>query len=215
MMKAPYFAALCLALAPISCALAEDTSLTPRAKSWFTQNGPIVINFRRKSDVSVDGTPVPVNAEPDDDLTVSNAIGYNFTSNISAQLVLGITADTSVDTQDDVRLGRVEYGAPSILLDYRFTQFGAFQPFVGVGGMYLFFFDEKDAVLTNLKVDDSVGFILRAGAEVMLDSRFGFYAAANKVFIDTEATARLGAGRVKADLDLDPWIFQFGTTYRF
>lgn len=197
-------------------AKADEPSLVPAAGSWFTQNGPITINFRGKSDVSVNGELAPtVKATPKDDLTLSNSIGYNFTENFSAQLVLGITADTAVNNQDGDRLGRIEYGAPSVVFDYRLTRFGALQPFAGVGAMYLFFFDEKDAALQNLKVDDSFGLILRAGAEVMLDSRFGFYAAANKVFIDTEANASLGTAKVHADLELDPWIFQFGTTYRF
>jgi outer membrane protein len=210
--------ALSILLIPMTAlndARADEGNLTPAAGTWFTQNGPIVINFRRESEVRVDGAVAAVEANPKNDLTISNSIGYNFTPNISAQLVLGITADTAVETQTGARLGRIEYGAPSLLLDYRLTRYGALQPFAGVGAMYLFFFDEKDAALTNLKVDDAFGLILRAGAEVMLDSKFGFYVAANKVFIDTEATASLGASRVHADLDLDPWIFQFGTTYRF
>lgn len=195
---------------------AAETDLAPRAGSWFTQNGPIIINFRKKSEVSVNGAVAAgVEANPKDDLTISNSIGYNFTPNISAQLVLGITPETVVTNQDDARLGKMTYGAPSILFDYKLTHFGALQPFAGVGAMYIFVSDEEDGALTNLKVDDAFGLILRAGAEVMMDSRFGFYFAANKIFIDTEASGNLGANRVDAKLDLDPWIFQSGMTYRF
>ena len=81
--------------------------------------------------------------------------------------------------------------------------------------MYLFFYNEKDAVLSNLKVENTAGVILRAGAEVMLSRNIGVYFAANKIFIDSVAHANLGTNRVDAKLGLDPWILQTGVTYRF
>jgi outer membrane protein len=207
---------VCAALTLAPDARAEDASFVPRAGSWFTQNGPIYINFKKESEVSVGGSVAPgAEATPRNGVTVSNSIGYNFTSNISGQLVLGFMPRTAVNNQDGVYLGKVTYGAPSVLLDYRLASFGAFQPFIGIGGMYLFFTDEADGALTNLKVKDSVGLILRAGAEVMLNDKYGLYLAANRIFIDADARGYLGTARVDADLDLDPWIFQTGLTYRF
>ena len=204
------------ALQVTSPALAEDNRLAPRAGSWFTQNGPITIHFRKKSEVSVNGAPAAgVEANPKNDYTISNSIGYHFTSNISAQLVLGLPPETSVTNQAGTVLGKMTYGAPSVVLDYRFTNFGAFQPFIGVGAMYIFVKDETDGALTNLRVDNTFGLILRAGAEIMIDNRWGLYFAANKIFADTEASGFLGADRVDAKLDLDPWIVQGGITYRF
>ena len=197
-------------------ARADDGALAPLAGSWFTQNGPIGIHFRDKSEVRVNGTRVSgLEANAADDFTLSNSIGYHVTPNISAQLVLGIPTETEVNNQDGARLGKISYGAPSFVLDYRLNQFGAIQPFAGIGAMYLFFYDEEDAALSNLKVDDTVGLILRAGAEMMLDRNFGIYVAANKVFIEADARADLGANRVNAQLDLDPWIPQAGITFRF
>lgn len=201
---------------PTAGARAQDVNLVPKAGSWFSQNGPIYISFKKESEVAVNGAVVPgLEANPSNNVTVSNSIGYNFTSNLSAQLVLGFTPRTAVKTQDGLFLGKVTYGAPSLLVDYRLTNMGAFQPFIGVGAMYLFFTDEADGALTNLKVKDSFGLILRAGAEVMLTEKYGVYFAANRIFIDTDASGNLGTARVNADLDLDPWIFQTGVTYRF
>jgi outer membrane protein W len=39
--------------------------------------------------------------------------------------------------------------------------------------------------------------------------------ATNKIFADTDASGLLGGSKVTAKLDLDPWIYQFGVTYRF
>ena len=156
-----------------------------------------------------------VEANPSDGVTVSNSIGYNFSPNLSAQLVLGFTPRTAVKNQDGVYLGKVTYGAPSFLLDYRLANLGHFQPFIGIGAMYLFFTDDADGALTRLKVDDAFGLILRVGAEVMFDNKYGAYFAANRIFIDADASGNLGAARVNANLDLDPWIFQTGVSYRF
>lgn len=216
----PYavIAVLCgamLSTAP-NTASASDEALAPIAGSWFTQNGPIWIRFREASTVRVDGARAAgVKAIPQDDVTMSNSIGYNFTPNISAQLVLGALTSTQVENGDGVKLGKTSFGAPSIVVDYRFTELGAIQPFLGVGAMYLFFYDEKDAALSNLKVKDSVGAILRAGAEVMFNQNIGVYFAANKVFIESSAHADLGASRVDAKIKFDPWILQTGVTYRF
>lgn len=196
-------------------ARADEQNLAPRAGSWFTQNGPIIVNFAKESRVSVNGAPVAVEANPDNNVTMSNSIGYNFTPNISAQLVLGVTPETDVNTQTGTRLGSIVYGAPSILVDYKWTHLGAMQPFVGVGGMYIFVWEENDGALQDLKVDDTFGLILRAGTEYMINEKIGLYASANKIFADTEASGTLGGARVNAKLDLDPWIYQFGATYRF
>lgn len=203
-------------LASPHAASAADEGLAPLPGTWFTQNGPIWIRFRGASTVRVNGAPAPgVKAIPQDDVTISNSIGYNVTQEISAQLILGLLTSTPVKDQNGVQLGRTSYGAPSFVVDYRFNQFGPIQPFVGVGAMYLFFYNGKDAVLSNLKVDNSTGAILRTGAELMLTQNIGLYFAANKVFIGSTAHARLGANRVDAKLELDPWILQAGVTYRF
>jgi outer membrane protein len=194
---------------------ADADDLAPRAGSWFTQNGPIIVNFAKESSVSVNGAPTTIEANPDNSVTMSNAIGYNFTPNISAQLVLGVTPESDVNTQDGTRLGSFVYGAPSILLDYKWTHFGAVQPFVGVGGMFIFIWEEKDGALRDLKIDDTFGVILRAGTEYMINEKIGIYTSANKIFANTDASGTLGGARVDAKVDLDPWIYQFGVTYRF
>lgn len=203
-------------LALVGEARGEEASFMPQAGSWFSQNGPIYISFKKESKVAVNGAVVPgLEANPSNNVTVSNSIGYNFTSNLSAQLVLGFTPRTAVKTQDGLYLGKVTYGAPSFLVDYRLTNMGAFQPFIGIGAMYLFFTNEADGALTNLKVKDTFGLILRAGAQLMLTDKYGVHFAANKIFIDADASGNLGTARVNADLDLDPWILQTGVTYRF
>jgi outer membrane protein W len=49
----------------------------------------------------------------------------------------------------------------------------------------------------------------------MITKQVGIYMSANKIFAETEASGMLGASRVDAKLDLSPWIYQFGVSYRF
>lgn len=187
----------------------------PEAGSWFIQNGAVIIDYERKSSVTLNGAPAPaLEAAPADDMTLGNALGYYLTPNISAMLVLGVAAETNVNSHG-TRLGRMNYGAPSFVVDYHFTQFGALQPFVGVGVSWIHIFETEDDLITDLEVDDTVGFILRAGAEVMLSEKFGMFVTVNKIFASTEARGSVGASPIHADIDLDPWIFQFGITNRF
>jgi outer membrane protein len=206
-------------------AVEANSDVTTRAGTWFTQNGAVIIDYRGKSDVTLDGAPAPgAAAIPNNDLTLGNGYGYYLTDDISVQLVLGRGPTTNVTDGAGTKLGEMWYGAPSLVLDYNFTQFGALQPFVGAGVSYIWVIDEEDAFIQNLKIDSAFGLILRAGAQVMLDERFGVFSAANKIFADTDARGVVdGAafGRpgellpIEAELDLDPWIYQAGFTYRY
>ena len=210
-----FIAASTMAITFLSATHAAWADNRPEAGSWFTQNGAVIINYERKSSVTLDGSPAPsLEAAPADDLTLGNALGYYLTPNISMMLVLGVAAETSVNSHG-TRLGKMNYGAPSIVLDYHFTRFGAFQPFVGVGASWIHIFESKDDLITNLEIDDTFGFILRAGAEVMISDKFGAFFAVNKVFASTEAYGLVGGDPIHADIDLDPWIFQVGFVNRF
>lgn len=148
-----------------------NSNVTPRAGTWFTQNGAVIIDYRGKSDVTLDGAPAPgAAAIPNNDLTLGNGYGYYLTDDISVQLVLGRGPTTNVTDGAGTKLGEMWYGAPSLVLDYNFTQFGALQPFVGAGVSYIVVFDEEDGFIQNLEIDSTFGFILRAGAQVMLES---------------------------------------------
>ncbi len=106
---------------------------------------------------------------------------------------------------------------PALTLQYHFTSLGRFEPYVGAGVQYIAFFDEGvgDNLLgaTSVSIDNAWGFTLQAGFDVSIGNGWSLNADVKKTWLDTEI-AWNGTG-VRADADLDPWIFSAGLGYRF
>jgi len=96
------------------------------------------------------------------------------------------------------------------------------QPYVGAGLNYTVFFDEELSArqqtngFSQLELDDSLGLALQAGLDLMLSEHILLNAAFWYLDIDTSASARHSAlGKVKVDVDIDPWVYMLGLGYRF
>ena len=92
-------------------------------------------------------------------------ISYFFTDNIAAELILGTTKANIVGTGAAAGVGKAGETwllPPTVTLQYHFTDFGAFKPYVGAGVNYTLFFSQKPAgVFTDIKVKDSFGAALQ------------------------------------------------------
>lgn len=210
-------AALALIVSPLAITPAlANQELEPKAGTWYTQAGAVIIKYRDESEVSINGDVVPgAGAHVHDDSTIGLALGYFITPNLSLMAVLGRGPETEITDNGGNKLGEMWYGAPSLVLDYRLPTLGAIQPFIGIGATYIVVLEEMDGAIEDLEIDSTFGFVLRAGAEVMIDSHWGVFMAANKVFADTSAAGHIGAATVGAEIELDPWIYQGGITHRF
>ena len=174
-----------------------------------------------------------INIMPDEDSTIS-AIGgkadvsntlmpevdftYFFTKNIAAELILAtskhhVTAEGS--TLGDVDVGSTWVLPPTLTLQYHFTNFQSFKPYVGAGVNYTMYYgeDEGAAAVTSLKLKDAFGVALQAGVDVPISGRWGWNFDVKKIFVDADAS--INAGAINADIDLDPWVVGTGITYRF
>ena len=126
------------------------------------------------------------------------------------------------------KIASVEHLPPTLSLQY-FLRDGssAFQPYVGIGINYTLILDEDLAAnikadlaggglgASNLDIDDSVGLALQIGADYQLDEKWLFNAAIWNMDIDTEASLDSAVGTVKADLDIDPWVYMLSVGYKF
>ncbi len=117
---------------------------------------------------------------------------------------------------NDVDLGEVTLFPPTLTVKYRWTNFGAIEPYVGAGVNYTHFFNEDlpaGGVVTDIAYDDSVGPALQVGADIRLNERWAINLDARKVWINTDVSINNGA--VTADVDIDPWVISAGIGYRF
>lgn len=83
-----------------------------------------------------DGLPDAVKA--DDRWIPEVDVSYFFTKNLAAELVLTYPQEVDVKS-GSTKLGHVDALPPSLLLQYHFTDFGAFKPYVGAGLNYTLF----------------------------------------------------------------------------
>lgn len=129
------------------------------------------------------------------------------------------------------KLAETKHLPPTVTVQF-FPMAGGskFQPYVGAGFNYTTFFQEEttqtltDAVgaaSTDIELDDSFGLAAEAGIDYMLTENVGINAAIWWADIDTEATISAfdGAGNrvgtAKVDVDIDPWVYMVGVSYKF
>ena len=184
--------------------------------------GGSVIAPDSSADVVAGGTPRPSsshNAEVSTEVVPTATIAYFFTPNIAAELFCCFAKHdvegrgTALGGSD---LGDTWIFPPALTLQYHFTRFGRFKPYVGAGLQYIAFFDESDASSlqgAQLDIDDSVGATLQLGFDYEMHDGWYFNADVKKTFFDMDA--RWERTDTTAEVTLDPWIVTVAVGRRF
>ncbi|WP_454853945.1 OmpW/AlkL family protein [Rhizobium binxianense] len=160
----------------------------------------------------------------DSDLSYSDTvvpevdISYFFTDNIAAELILGTTfanvyGEGSIEGLG--KIGKTWLLPPTLTLQYHFTDFGAFKPYVGAGVNYTIFYDQSGKSADSLKVKDTFGFALQAGFDYMFDEHWGANFDVKKIFLKPDFDVSVGGADLNGKAKLDPWLIGAGLTYRF
>ncbi|WP_024280381.1 OmpW family protein [Xanthobacter sp. 126] len=161
------------------------------------------------------------------DLTYSSSvvpeldISYYFTKNIAAELILGVTPHNIYGAGTLAGLGQVGKVwllPPTLTLQYHFTDFGPFKPYIGAGVNYTAFFSQESTnpAFSSLKVNDAWGLALQVGFDWMIDRHWGFNVDVKKIFLQPDFMLQtVGGAYLQGGADLNPWIFGTGVTYRF
>lgn len=138
---------------------------------------------------------------------------YFLTKNVGFELILA-TANHDMYTNSGIDLGDTWILPPTLTAQYHFMPEEDFRPYVGAGLNYTFFYNEgKAAGLNRVEYQGGLGYALQAGADYMLDENWGVNLDIKKVYLNVDASVNNGA--ITADVDLDPWIFGAGITYKF
>lgn len=210
--RAAVFAAvLCVAG---QAAAADVTAGSPEPSPW--QVRVRTLGVVTKDSGSVGGVP-------GSDLSYSDVVvpefdvTYYFTDNIALEAIFG-TAKVSVYGEGTLagldEIGDTWVLPPTVTLQYHFTNFGAFKPYVGAGLNYTIFFNEGDGSGTDLKIDSAFGLALQIGFDYMLDKHWGVNFDVKKLFLEADFEVDAG-GPATGKAELDPWLIGGGVTYRF
>jgi outer membrane protein len=194
----------------------------PVAQESVAAQSPWQIRVRALGVITNDSGSI--NGIPGSDLSYSDTvipefdISYFFTENIAAELILGTTfAHIKEDGAVGVPVGKTWLLPPTVTLQYHFTDFGNFKPYVGAGVNYSLFYGESEKPgFHNLDIDNHFGVALQAGFDYMIDQHWGVNFDVKKIFLKTNWSADLdGVGHLTGKAKLDPWLIGAGVTYRF
>ncbi|MDM9624372.1 OmpW family protein [Rhizobium sp. S152] len=217
------FAAIVFAAAALPALSADLTAqnTAPEATKSEAQS-PWMIRLRALGVITQDSGYV--GGVPGSDLSYSNTVvpefdvTYFFTNNIAAELILGTTF-ANVDGDGSIaglgKIGKTWLLPPTVTLQYHFTDFGNFKPYVGAGLNYTIFYNEKASSAQSLDIKNTFGVALQAGFDYMLDEHWGLNVDVKKIFLRPDFDVNVSGTDMSGKAKLDPWLIGAGVSYRF
>jgi outer membrane protein len=230
-MRKTLFTASALALA-----LAAPFAQAFEAGDIIVRAGAITVDpHESTSSVKVDrgalaGTDLGGKASLDSDTQLGLNFAYMLTDNVGIELLAATPFQHNVSISGtaggiaDGKLGDLKHLPPTLsLVYYPLDNKSAFQPYVGAGINYTWFFDESVGSAAsaggfdNFRVKNSWGWAAQVGMDYMLTDNVMLNAQLRYIDIDTEAyvdNTVLGV-RAKVDVDVDPFVYMVGLGYKF
>ena len=204
-------------LKKVAMALAlAGSAVTPLAVQAQDQEGPWMVRVRA----------LHLNSENKDstglDLSINNRvipefdISYFFTPNIATELVLTYPQKQDIRSNGD-HIGSLKHTPPTLLLQYHFTDFGNFKPYVGAGVNWtrisdVHFSPGVKAALHPTLERSSFGAAGQIGFDYKLAPNVYFNFDVKKVQIRTDVKS---SGTKVGEFKIDPWLIGVGIGYRF
>lgn len=169
-------------------------------------------------------------------------LSYYFTKNIAVEAICCFSKHnvTGSGSLQGLNIGSTWVFPPTVLLQYHFTDFGAFQPYVGVGVNFTAYFGGKGGnqfqpfltplglvganAVTQLGVRSSWGVAGQVGFDYMINQNWGVNVDLKRILMqptayatvwNTAVSPTLGPIPVRARVNIDPWVASLGITYRF
>jgi len=143
-------------------------------------------------------------------------VSYFFTKNIAAELVLTYPQQVTINNNSGTA-GKITALPPSLLLQYHFTDLGAFKPYVGAGVNYTLFSNRQNfpAYGNTVQVEpSSFGAVGQVGMDYFFDKNWGLNVDVKYATMATNVQAVAGGANL-GKLTLNPWMPAVGVTYKF
>lgn len=198
------------------------------AGDWLVRGRVIAVDPHEDSgNIRSGGTPIAGSGVGVDSSVVPEVdFTYMLTPSWGLELILASSEHDAHGTGSVAGLGKLFDARtlpPTLTLQYHFNTNGTVRPYVGVGLNYTLFFNEdatadfKTAMggKADVELDDSWGLAANVGVDYAINKDWFINADVKYIDLDTEATIKTNAGRLKVDVDIDPWVYGIGIGRRF
>lgn len=176
------------------------------------QESPWLVRARAVNVASVDNNGTSTASLAVKDKTIPEVdVTYFFNKNVAAELILTVPQEMTVSAGGNV--GTFKALPPTLTLQYHFTQFNGYKPYVGAGVNYTKISHQNIGTNGSLGLSDhSTGLALQAGVDVPLNKQVSLNFDIKKVQIKTDVySGTTNTGTLK----LDPTLIGVGVGYRF
>lgn len=227
-MRTSLFTASLLALA-----IAAPLAQAHQAGDIIVRAGAITVDPQESSgniDHAVLGKVTGSGATLNSDTQLGLNFAYMVTDNIGVELLAATPFSHDVGVKGmpaplaglNGKLGSLKHLPPTLsVVYYPLDKSSAFQPYVGAGINYTWFFDTelsseaegKD--FSGLDMKDSWGLAAQVGMDYMLTDNIMLNAQVRYIDIETTGTTYLAGNKVKVDVDVDPLVYMVGLGYKF
>ncbi|HRL93028.1 MAG TPA: OmpW family outer membrane protein [Pseudomonas sp.] len=220
-----------LAASLLALAVASPAAHAFKEGDIIVRAGAITVDpHEDSSDINAGGTDIAGSkATLDSDTQLGLNFAYMVTDHVGIELLAATPFSHSVGVKGvapslDGSLGDIKHLPPTLSAVYYPLETGsAFQPYVGLGLNYTWFFDTEltssaeGRGFSGLDLEDSWGLAYQVGADYMLTDNIMLNAQVRYIDIDTTGTTYLGGGTVKVDVDVDvdPFVYMVGLGYKF
>lgn len=214
----------------IACAGQTSVSYGYEAGDWLIRGRMIIVDPNEDSGtVKAGGVPLAGGKVGlDNDAVPEVDFTYMVTRNWGLELILA-SSKHNIDAAGTLGflgdLAEARTLPPTLTLQYHFRPDANFRPYAGLGFNYTHYFNEEGKSSfkngaaggrASVDLDDSFGFAAQIGADMAINQDWFVNFDLKYVQMDTEATIKTNAlGKVKVDVDIDPWIFGIGIGRRF
>lgn len=210
----------------LALAIASPIAQAHQAGDIIVRAGAITVDpHEDSSNVKIGGVKAAGTAATlDSDTQLGLNFAYMLTDKLGVELLAATPFSHDIGTKGlgGLKLGSVKHLPPTLsLVYYPLDSKSAFQPYVGAGINYTWFFDDKlsseaeGAGFRGLDLKDSWGWAAQIGADYMLTDNLMLNAQVRYIDIETKATTYAGPTKVSVDVDVDPFVYMVGLGYKF